>query len=1385
MKKILSVVITFLLLFSVVPLGSRMKIKKKGKQLFAVLISIAMIITTLPLANALTTEFAGGCGTEADPYLIETKEHLSNVRNDLNAHYKLIANIVFTDADFAEGGNFYNNQIGWIPLGQVYNTPFNGTFDGNGFAIVGLFTNSSGLFGINNGTIMNLAVVNGSVTVTTDSLSAGGIVGNNSGIITNCYSSMTVSSKYYSGGIAGKNNGIITNCYNLGNIIEGQNSSSISGGIVGYNLVGSIISSCYNAGNVCAIHQGGIAGCNYGTISHGYFLETEIMGSAQGTNAGYRCSIEELQTKSTFEGFDFDTTWEFINVPDHSFPVLKGVKHIPINNVTNQEGFESGAGTMFDPYLISNISHLLMVQQFPYACFRLANDIVFTENDNLNWNSIGTVTKPFAGYFDGDGYSIVGLTKSLFNYNKGTVKNIALKKAIVTDSATIILNNNGVLSNSYSSSEISFSSSENSSVGGLVSKNYGTINNCFYSGKINTNCTSSNYTSCYTGGIAGSNDGGTISYCYNLGIISTNKSLDGIVGINNNATMKNNYYYSFFSLSYPTTNNGGTKATVDQLKTKEFFEGFDFDKEWQIDESLEYPAPTLKIMKSMPEIDPENTDDFAGGNGSLFSPYLIANAQHLLNVSKYANSRLHFKIIDDIVLNYTFEKNMLSSFNGMLDGEMHTISSFAVKSTAFSNSYMGLFGRNNGIIKNIKFKNCNVEFSNLTESYVGTIVGYNNGIISNVEVETEMVGNDITTDDSCVGGIIGITSTNSVVENVHTIGKIDITSETELLESNIGGIIGKGNGKILDAVNDIDIVINSYVGPIYFFNSKIGGIIGSSGATIQKVRNQGNINIYVDNAKYSIRIDVGGIAGRVSGGSISFASNAGDIFMKSVTSVEDPAISIGGIVGADFRCTVTIKKSYNTGNISTLINKPYEVSVTIGGIIGYYPYIIENCYNTGKICGTTLNIEEPKGIAGGIAGHGGISEGIIKQCYNVGDISAEKMGSIVGYKYDTRLNNCYYTNAYSGVGDGSANNTYCITTQQLSNASNLSTFDFNSVWIINSNADYRFPTLRDLPHIYSEHKCTSDVGNKNFDDLQHWENCVFCGKETNIKEHSFDCICDEKCNECNYVRECGNVTNGEWESDDYKHWQLCLECDSKTNTEYHTYDNGESLTCESCNKARILTDISTSNLPIKLQYTEGEELDLSGLVVVAYYDNNTSGTITNYTVTGYSSTIGTQTITITYQGKAITFTVTVKSKTPSTITSLTYNVNGNNISKITAGTTVSLLLDGINEGEYCKVYKGNEELSANDIIGTGMVVKIIDGNTVTAQYTVIVTGDTNGDGKVNITDMIAIKAHVLEKTLLSGVYAIAADTSGEGNISITDFIQVKSKILGKSDIVAR
>lgn len=219
--------------------------------------------------------------------------------------------------------------------------------------------------------------------------------------------------------------------------------------------------------------------------------------------------------------------------------------------------------------------------------------------------------------------------------------------------------------------------------------------------------------------------------------------------------------------------------------------------------------------------------------------------------------------------------------------------------------------------------------------------------------------------------------------------------------------------------------------------------------------------------------------------------------------------------------------------------------------------------------------------------------------------------------------------------------------------------------------------------------------------------------------------------------------------------------------------------------AKSVTSIAVTKKPNKLTYLEGESFDKTGMVITAYYNNNTSGAVTDYTVSGYTSTIGTKTITVSYGGKSATFTVTVNSRVPSAITSSKYTVSGTNISKIGAGTTVANLLNGLGEGFYCKVYNGSSVVSGNTAVGTGMTVKIMDGNTAKATYTIIVTGDTNGDGNITVTDMIAIKAHVLKKSTLSGAYATAADTNGDNGISITDFIQVKAKILGKGTITAR
>ena len=123
----------------------------------------------------------------------------------------------------------------------------------------------------------------------------GGIVGNNSGIITNCYNNGNVTGVVeLTGGITGFNDGLIIKCNNTGDVsssydfiggIAGYNSGNIKlcsnsgnikspgsyiGGIAGENLtkyMDALISNCYNTGDITSSYDkdgylGGIVGYN-------------------------------------------------------------------------------------------------------------------------------------------------------------------------------------------------------------------------------------------------------------------------------------------------------------------------------------------------------------------------------------------------------------------------------------------------------------------------------------------------------------------------------------------------------------------------------------------------------------------------------------------------------------------------------------------------------------------------------------------------------------------------------------------------------------------------------------------------------------------------------------------------------------------------------------------------------------------------------------------------------------------------------------------------------------------------------------------------------------------------------------------------------------------
>lgn len=66
----------------------------------------------------------------------------------------------------------------------------------------------------------------------------------------------------------------------------------------------------------------------------------------------------------------------------------------------------------------------------------------------------------------------------------------------------------------------------------------------------------------------------------------------------------------------------------------------------------------------------------------------------------------------------------------------------------------------------------------------------------------------------------------------------------------------------------------------------------------------------------------------------------------------------------------------------------------------------------------------------------------------------------------------------------------------------------------------------------------------------------------------------------------------------------------------------------------------------------------------------------------------------------------------------------------------------------------------------------------TAEYTLVVTGDTNGDGKVSSTDISQLKLHLVEATMLTDERMYAADMNMDNTITLTDLSQLKAKVVG-------
>ena len=84
----------------------------------------------------------------------------------------------------------------------------------------------------------------------------------------------------------------------------------------------------------------------------------------------------------------------------------------------------------------------------------------------------------------------------------------------------------------------------------------------------------------------------------------------------------------------------------------------------------------------------------------------------------------------------------------------------------------------------------------------------------------------------------------------------------------------------------------------------------------------------------------------------------------------------------------------------------------------------------------------------------------------------------------------------------------------------------------------------------------------------------------------------------------------------------------------------------------------------------------------------------------------------------------------------------------------------------------------NALVGTGYTVNLIDENgNVQKSVTVLVVGDVASDGRVNSRDLAVLQKHIMEISLLEGVYLSACDVRADDEVNSRDIAQLQKNIL--------
>lgn len=182
--------------------------------------------------------------------------------------------------------------------------------------------------------------------------------------------------------------------------------------------------------------------------------------------------------------------------------------------------------------------------------YRLTADIDFsklTAAEQTKTKSIGRITYPFMGEFDGRGHTITGLTLSnndsgLFWYTGATayIHDLTIEGANVlfSDNAAVLVHNNYGRMEKCAVVNTNITADTGAVLGGMVSRNYGIIRSSYVQGGT---LTSNSLTATGHAGFVGANEaGGLIEGCWtSMAVNTSSEYAGGFVGLGYGGTIKN------------------------------------------------------------------------------------------------------------------------------------------------------------------------------------------------------------------------------------------------------------------------------------------------------------------------------------------------------------------------------------------------------------------------------------------------------------------------------------------------------------------------------------------------------------------------------------------------------------------------------------------------------------------------------------------------------------------------------------------------------------------------------------------------------------------------------------------------------------------------------